>query len=100
MDCVREDIHHPDAIEEADHDLETGWVERHTHGIVLELLIYLKVEAEGRAVAPYFDGAIRGASCDEVLFDADIHAGDWPRVEGVNEVLVHGVNILRVMQVD
>lgn len=100
MDGVREDIHHPDAVEETNHYLEAGWVERHTHGIVLELLIDLKVEAEGRTVAPDLDGAVRRAGSNEVLLDADIHARDGPRVEWMNQVLVDGVNILRVMQVD
>ena len=58
VDCVGEDIHHSDAVKETNNDLETSWVEGNAHGIVLELLIDLKVEAERRAVAPDLDGAV------------------------------------------
>lgn len=34
-----EDIHHANAIEEANDYLESGWMERYGHGIILELLI-------------------------------------------------------------
>jgi len=46
VNSVRKDIHHPDAVEESNHDLESGWVESHTEGIVLELLVDLQLKAE------------------------------------------------------
>ena len=34
-----EDIHHSDAIKEAHDYLESGWMERYRHGVILELLV-------------------------------------------------------------
>ena len=34
-----EDIHHSNAIEEANDYLESGWMERYWHGVILELLV-------------------------------------------------------------
>ena len=73
-DSVREHIHHPDAIEKADYDLETSWVEGDTHGLIWELLGDLQFKAEGWTIAPYLDSSIGGACCNKILLDADIHA--------------------------
>ena len=73
-DGVREYIHHPDAIEKADYDLEASWVEGNTKGIIWELLGDLQFKTEGWAIAPYLDSLIGGAGCNKILLDADIHA--------------------------
>jgi len=95
-DGVREYIHHPDAIEETHNDLETSWVEGHANRFFLELLIYLKLEAEGWVVAPYFDRIIRGACSDQILLDTDIHTGDGPRMETMPEIVVASLHIFVV----
>ena len=93
-------VHHSDAVVEADNDLETSWVEGHANRILSEPLVDLKLKAEGWAVAPDFDGLIRGASGDQVLLDTDIHTGDGPRVERMPEIVVASLHILVVHQAD
>ena len=41
LDGVLEHVHHAHTIVEADHNLETSWVEGHTVGTFLELLVDL-----------------------------------------------------------
>ena len=43
LDVLVKHVHHPDAIEETDNDLEASRVEGYTHGIFLELLVNLKL---------------------------------------------------------
>jgi len=96
LNVLVEYVHHPDAIEEAHNDLETSWVEGHANRFFLELLIYLKLEAEGWVVAPYFDRIIRGACSDQILLDTDIHTGDGPRMETMPEIVVASLHIFVV----
>ena len=97
---VRKDVHHADLVVEADYDLETGRVECHTAGFFLEHLVYLQFEAHGGTIAPDFHSLVTGARRDQVLFYADIHAGDGARVEWVHQVLVHCLNVLVVKRTD
>ena len=46
LDRVSKHVHHPDSVEETHDNLEASWVEGHTHGIILELLVDLQLESE------------------------------------------------------
>ena len=58
LDRVGKHIHHPDSVVETNYNLEASWMESHTNGIVLELLIDLEFEAHRRAIGPDFDGFV------------------------------------------
>ena len=73
-----EDIHHSDAIKEAHDYLESSWMERYRHGVILELLVNHQLKAERWTVTPDLDGLIGGARRYQVFLNTDIHAGDGP----------------------
>jgi len=58
LNRVSKHIHHPDSVVETNYNLETSWMEGHTNGIVLELLIDLELKAHRRAVGPNFDSLV------------------------------------------
>ena len=58
LDCVRENVHHSNPIEESNDNLETCRVEGHALSLILELLIDLELEAKRRAVAPNLDSLV------------------------------------------
>ena len=75
-------------------------MESHAASLVLERLINLKLEIHGGTVAPDFNSLVAGASRDEVLLYAHIHAGDRARVERVHKILVEGFHVLVVQRAD
>ena len=93
-----EDIHHANAIEEANDYLESGWMERYGHGIILELLINHQLKAERWAVAPDLDGLVGRARRNQVFLHADIHAGDGSRMKSLDEVEVESLYLCLVHQ--
>ena len=59
LDGVLEHVHHAHTIVEADHNLEASWVEGHTVGTFLELLVDLQLETIRGTVAPNLHGLVR-----------------------------------------
>ena len=55
LDCVRENVHHSNSIEEPNDNLETCWMEGHTLCLILEHLVDLELEAKRGAVTPNLD---------------------------------------------
>ena len=51
-------------------------MEGHTAGVFPEQLVDLQFEAIGSTIAPDLYSLVTGACRDQVLLDADIHAGD------------------------
>ena len=100
LNRVLEHVHHSYSIVETNHDLEASWVEGHTISTLLELLVDLQLKANLRIVAPDLDCLVGGASGDQVLLNAHVHACDGTGVERVDQVLVHGLNVARVVQID
>ena len=76
LNGVLENIHHPYALEEPYNNLESSWVESHTHSIFIAewLAVNDKLKAKRRIVAPNFDSLVIWASDNQVLFDANVHA--------------------------
>ena len=62
LNRVSKYIHHSHSVVEANDNLESSWMESHTHGIFLELLINLQFETHAWAIWPNFDSFVWGAS--------------------------------------
>ena len=92
------DVHHPNAVSEAHHDLEACRMEGHTERFIVKHLVDLKIE---RALyeAPDLDCFIHGASGNQVLLDASVHPVDTSRVKWEDKVVVHDVVCL-VLKID
>ena len=100
MDRVGKDVHHSDPIKETYDNLEASWMERNTHGIILELLVDLQLEAKLGAPTPDLDCLVGGASGDQVFLDAHVHTTDRSGVERVDKVLVDRFDVFIVEQAD
>ena len=75
-------------------------MESHAQRVILELLVDLQFKASRGALAPDFNGFVRGASCNQVLLDADVHAVNGSRVERMHQVFVDRLNVLVIEQTD
>jgi len=88
LQAVLEDVHHSDAIGEADDDVEAGWVEGHAIGLIVEYLADFQLKWAWIGIVPYPNRLIDGTGSDKILLDAYVHALDGPGVEWEDCVLV------------
>lgn len=89
LETLLENVHHANSVGETDDQMEAGWVESHTVGLVVEELANLKLGWV--EVVPNADRLIDGAGSHKVLLDTDVHSLDSSGVEGEDEVLVLAV---------
>ena len=75
-------------------------MESHTIGTLLELLVDLQLKANRGVIAPDLDCLVGGAGRNQVLLNTHVHACDRSGVERVDQVLVYGLNVARVVQID
>jgi hypothetical protein len=80
LNAVRQDIHELDLVVEGHHDVEAARVESNSAGFFAGLAAVADLEAF-LGVVPNVDVALR-AGHDELLAEADVHAGDAALMEG------------------